>query len=58
MAQISLTFSVRYRHRWLGAAFIRLTAVPVYLGWDPSERAMQRIANAAYWLMGPKYVIG
>lgn len=54
MAQINLTVSTTYRHRWLGMAFLAFTCAPfVLLGVEPSEKTTRRLVGIAYRLMGP-----
>ena len=55
MAQITVTISHTFRHRWLGMTFLVVTFAPfVLLGVEPSEKTTQRLASIAYRLMGPK----
>lgn len=56
MARIVSTLSLRFRHRWLGMAFIHLIAVPAALGWEAGPRTVKIVSGIAYHLMGPTIV--
>lgn len=54
MAEVILTLSLSFRHRWLGVAFVYAACLPNLVGFVWGDPAEVRIAHIAYRLMGPK----
>lgn len=54
MAEVNLTLSLSFRHRWLGVAFTYAACLPNLVGFVWSDQAEERIAHIVYRLMGPK----